>query len=64
MSGNTVCALNFAGVIFRGFAIFAFFAFLFAFAGYSGVEIVADIRSEAVYLSVYGTCRGANLLDS
>ena len=46
---KTVCALTFAGFIFREFAIFAFFAF----AGCSGVEIFAgeifaDIRIESV----------------
>ena len=51
---------NFHGVYisqisnFRGFHIF-----IFAVAGYSGVEVFADIQSESVI--VYGSCRGAKL---
>ena len=47
----TVCALIFAGFIFRGFAIFfcVFRVLKFAVAGCSGVEIFADIQIESVY---------------
>ena len=38
-----------------------FHVFKFAVAGCSGVELFADIRSESVYIIVYGTCRGAKL---
>ena len=56
MSGNTVCALISAGFIFRGFAIFMVFVFLNSWLMDTGVSAYAII--------VYGSCRGAKLLDS
>ena len=51
---------NFHGVYISQICNFCGFrVFIFVVAGYSGVEVFMDIRSESVI--VYGNCRGAKL---
>ena len=64
---NTVCALIFAGFIFRGFAISAFFAFLNSrllgtvVLKYSRVKYSRIYGGSPYTIIVYGSCRGAKL---
>ena len=59
---NTVCALTFAGFIFRGFAIFALFAFLNSRLLGAVVLKYSRIYGLSPYtIIVYGSCRGAKL---
>ena len=59
---NTVCALIFAGFIFRGFAISAFFAFLNSRLLGTVVLKYSRIYGGSPYtIIVYGSCRGAKL---
>ena len=62
---NTVCALIFAGFIFRVFANFAFFAFLNSRLLGTVVLKYSRIYGVSPYtIIVYGSCRGAKLLES
>ena len=59
---RTVCALIFAGFIFRGFAIFAFFAFLNS--RLLGAVVLKYLRIYGLSpyaIIVYGSCRSAKL---
>ena len=59
---NTVCALIFAGFIFRGFAISAFFAFLNSRLLGTVVLKYSRIYGGSPYtIIVYGSCRCAKL---
>ena len=66
----TVCALIFAGFIFRGFANFAFFAFLNSRLLGTVVLKYSRVKYSRIYgvspytIIVYGSCRGAKLLES
>ena len=56
----TVCALIFAGFIFREFAIFAFFAFLTSrLLGAVVLKYSRIYRLSPYTIIVYGSCRGA-----
>ena len=62
MQSYTVCALIFAGFIFRGFAIFAFFACLNSrLLGAVVLKYSRIYRVSPYTIIVYGSCRSAKL---